>query len=136
MTTILQGLTRYLNKNAAQELADHVNEITAKATNGIGYNYDYGISNKRYPNGHYSDLGKLPNHPTFSTQSAYSTDNYKGGTWSTTNNGKWVFTPSQDMVRSGATKGLAAYFRQREPNSILMAPVPYNNTVFIGKNNY
>ena len=107
----------------------NLKEEIAKALGQIYGDYDYGLAGKAAANGHYSDKGKLPWHPTFSTESAYSTDKYPGGVWSKYN-GKDVFTPSQAMVRAGATKGLAHYFSKVEPNSILRAPVPYSANVF------
>lgn len=47
-------------------------------------------------------VGKLPNHPTFSKESIYSSSNYEGGSW-VENGGKWGFLPSQDMMRYGNT---------------------------------
>ena len=97
-----------------------------------GNDYDYAIAGlagllarDRSKGQHGSDIGKLPNHPTFSDQSVYSTPNYRGGKWSE-QNGQWVFTPSQDMMRNNSIAGLAEYFSRYEPNIELKAPVPYN----------
>lgn len=63
--------------------------------NGRGYDYDFRAAFdkdlKPGKNGHWSDLGKKPNHPTFSTESKYNgVDGHKGGTWNGEN-----FTPAQ-----------------------------------------
>ena len=94
-------------------------EAIAKITGGIYKDYDYGADGTADARGHYSDKGKLPNHPTFSNESIYSGDKYRGGQWSTDASGNDVFTPSVDMVNSGATKGLWEYFRMREPGAAL-----------------
>jgi len=93
--------------------------------------YDYAVAGlagmlakDRSKGQHGSDIGKLPNHPTFSNQSVYSTPIYKGGVWSKVN-GQDVYTPSTDMIKSGNTKGLAEYFNKYEPKVKLDAPIPY-----------
>lgn len=93
--------------------------------------YDYAVAGlagmlakDRSKGQHGSDIGKLPNHPTFSNQSVYSTPIYKGGVWSKVN-GQDIYTPSADMVKSGNTKGLAEYFSKYEPEVKLNTPVPY-----------
>ena len=108
---------------------DKLKENLAKILGHIYGDYDYGLAGIAAANGHFSDKGKLPWHPTFSTESVYSTKEYPGGVWAI-KNGKETFTPSQAMVKSGATRGLAEYFRRIEPNSVLLAPVPYSTNVF------
>jgi len=108
-------------------------ELIAKITGGIYGDYDYSAGNQASINGHYSDKGKLPNHPTFSNESMYSSDKYSGGQWSQDKKGRDVFTPSVDMVQGGATDGLAEYFKKVEPNGVLQAPAPYSNSIFKGK---
>jgi len=90
-------------------------EELAKATKGIGHDYDYGADSKEGKFGHYTDKGKLPWHHTFSNESIYATKQHPGGTWS------WdapqsigghatdVYTPSTQMIRDGRANGLAAY---------------------------
>lgn len=103
-------------------------ELMAKITGGIYKDYDYGADGTADVRGHYSDKGKLPNHPTFSDESMYSGDKYRGGVWSTDDRGNDVFTPSVDMINSGATRGLADYFRRVEPNARVAMPIPYKMT--------
>lgn len=109
-------------------LSEGERDNLARETKGIGPDYDYSYA-KEEPdgNGHYSDIGKLPNHPTFSNQSAYSTPEYPGGTWDEI---KKTFTPSPQMINSGATNGLATYMQRVEPNVKLVVPSPYRKDIF------
>ena len=100
----------------------------AKQTGSWSGDYDYGKSDMiQAANGHYSDSGKLPWHPTFSTESVYSSPEFKGGTW-TKDHGqsimypKLIYTPSEDMIKAGTTKGLEEYMRTREPGVELRMP--------------
>lgn len=80
--------------------------------------------------GHMGDIGKLPNHPTFSDESAFSGKKVTGGHWA--NDGS-SYTPSLDMVmgRNGAsTKGLAGYMRIVEPNTKLKRTIPVSKVFF------
>ena len=103
-------------------------EDLAKITRSWGRDYDYGKSDMiQAANGHYSDSGKLPWHPTFSTESAYSSPEFKGGTWTkdhrqNTMYPKLIYTPSEDMIKAGTTKGLEEYMRTREPGVELRMP--------------
>jgi hypothetical protein len=49
------------------------------------YNYNIGYlsdpSGELASNGHLSDIGKLPNHPTFSNESVYAIGNPNAGRW-------------------------------------------------------
>jgi len=49
------------------------------------YNYNFGWmadpDGKLAANGHLSDIGKLPNHPTFSNESVYAFGNPNAGRW-------------------------------------------------------
>ena len=102
----------------------------AKQTRSWSGDYDYGKSDMiQAANGHYNDSGKLPWHPTFSTQSVYSSPDFKGGEW-TQQNGMDVYTPSPDMIKAGLTKGLGKYMKNVEPNSILNAPSGYDKKIF------
>ena len=108
-----------------------IRDDLAKQTGSWSGDYDYGKSDKiQAANGHYSDSGKLPWHPTFSTESAYSSPEFKGGTWTEDNgpntmynpNPKVTYTPSEDMIKAGTTKGLEEYMRTREPDVELHMP--------------
>ena len=94
----------------------------AKQTRSWSGDYDYGKSDMvQAANGHYSDSGKLPWHPTFSTESEYSSPEFKGGEWKEID-GKMTYTPSEDMIKAGTTKGLVEYMRTREPDVELRVP--------------
>ena len=96
-----------MEKNNKQSLKKSLNlpdvnnmqswERWAKATGNWGPDYDYSKMGEVDERGHGSDLGKLPNHPTFSTQSAYSEDG-NPGVWQVGRDGKDFFQPSQEQV--------------------------------------
>jgi hypothetical protein len=46
------------------------------------------------PNAHFIDKYKKPGHPTFSTESKYSSEETPGGEWSQDENGTWYFNHS------------------------------------------
>lgn len=71
---------------------------------------------------HLTDLWKLPNHPTFSTQSRYQTPTQQGGVWTQMPGGQWVFVPSETNIRNLGARGLQEYFSRVEPNSLLVMP--------------
>lgn len=122
------GLANYL-----LDLELKNNEAIAKTMGGIGPDYDYSKVGKLDGRGHGSDAGKLPWHPTFSTQSVYSTKDSPGGTWNKQFNseGKLVqtYTPSQEMIRNKNTTGLAEYMAGQERGTELLVPAPYNRKI-------
>lgn len=71
---------------------------------------------------HFDDKYKLPSHPTFSTDSKYSNEEHKGGTWK--NN---VFYASPFNRSQHGDAYLQEYFRKNEPNAILMWEAPEIN---------
>ena len=114
-----------INISDLQDSYGKLSEENAKISGSIYKDYDYGKSNLiQAANGHYSDSGKLPWHPTFSTESAYSTPEFKGGEWKEID-GKMTYTPSEDMIKAGTTKGLVEYMRTREPDVELRTPYGY-----------
>lgn len=68
--------------------------------------------------GHLGDKYKKPNHPTFSTQSKYSSSDTPGGTWGESN-GVTTYTPSEYVVRRMGADNLKRYFSEVEPGVIL-----------------
>jgi len=64
------------------------NDALARMTGGVGPDYDYSFA-ETGPDGrgHFTDRGKLPNHPTFSIDSAYA-ELAPGEA------GRWVQTPN------------------------------------------
>ena len=129
-------MSDYSNVDLRQLLASSKErEDLAKLTGSWGRDYDYGKSDRiQAANGHYSDSGKLPWHPTFSTESVYSSPEFRGGTWSTPEGSMTgdVYTPSQDMINNGTTRGLIEYMQKNEPNvelkwpSTVMLPIEEN----------
>lgn len=71
--------------------------------------------------GHLGDKYKKPNHPTFSDQSIYSTEENRGGYWSV-ENGQDVFVPGRELSAAEANY-LQQYFAEREPGVQLKARV-------------
>lgn len=71
--------------------------------------------------GHLGDKYKKPNHPTFSDQSIYSTEENRGGHWSV-ENGQDVFVPGRELSAAEANY-LQRYFAEREPGVQLKARV-------------
>lgn len=63
--------------------------------------------------GHLGDKYKKPNHPTFSTQSKYSTPETPGGVWST-QNGVVTYTPSDFVLNNIGVENLKRYFSRVE----------------------
>lgn len=79
-----------------------------------------------FKTGHSSDIGKLPWHPTFSNESAYSSSAYQGGQWSDLNlEGASQFTPSLDMLKTIDIEKLKAYFLSFERGNNLNISSPY-----------
>lgn len=71
--------------------------------------------------GHLGDKYKKPNHPTFSDQSIYCTEENRGGHWSV-ENGQDVFVPGRELSAAEANY-LQQYFAEREPGVQLKARV-------------
>jgi hypothetical protein len=94
-------------------------EENGRLSNGLGVDYDYSRSGSVDNRGHSSDAGKLPWHPTFSTQSDYSTPRDPGGRWSRDVFGE-TFTPSAKQ------QGLAfqEYMNEVEPNVRIVKDLP------------
>ena len=127
-----------------QENAGLLKEISrpdfyAKMDGRIYGDFDYGACGKKEQlagkcskeaddKGHYTDLGKLPSHPTFSNESKYSNAQTPGGSWDHNPKEGWVYTPSQEQLKSeGYTEGLARYFQNEYGRGIdnVKMPVPY-----------
>ncbi len=67
---------------------------------------------------HGPDTFKKPNHPTFSTDSKYSSEKTPGGVWKN-ENGVTSFTPGQQNLRVRSKEQLKQYFKKREPDVLL-----------------
>jgi hypothetical protein len=106
--------------------------------NPYGNDYDYDnfrkYNNKLSENGHATDQFKLPNHPTFSDQSDYSSLKFPGGTWNEIKNEpklkgitpEWSFTPSQQMLDQGSVSMpfLKQYMAGPAENGMSRAEIP------------
>jgi hypothetical protein len=77
---------------------------------------------KMAPGQHYPDTYKLPNHPTFSDESMYSTPNAQGGHWEQQQDKTWTFTPGAANLQHFTPEQLQDYFKRNEPgNRLIMA---------------
>lgn len=78
--------------------------------------------------GHLTDKWKKPNHPTFSSESKYSTLSNPGGTWIEGESGGWSFVPSKRQIsRAGGFLPFMRNFNRNEEgqNSGLVIPPSY-----------
>lgn len=77
----------------------------AVKNNKLNDSYDYDLrgfwnaGGKFSENGHGADQFKKPNHPTFSDQSMYHSDETPGGSWNKYPDGSYAFTPSEQMMQ-------------------------------------
>lgn len=69
----------------------------ARENKQMGPDYDYSKIGELDARGHGTDKGKLPNHPTFSTESDYSSTG-NPGKWSKKKDGTLYFEPSKKQV--------------------------------------
>lgn len=72
------------------------------------------------PEGHSTDLFKLPNHPTFSAGSLYATPDMPGGNWAEMPSGQWAYMPSQTNYNQFGQSKLEDYFNRIEPGNFLL----------------
>lgn len=90
--------------------------------------YDYDLRGAflagagRAGNGHFPDTFKKPNHPTFSSESQYSTGPMTGGKWVDIGGGKWAFQASPVNLQYRSPDALVEYFKTVEPGSQVMFP--------------
>jgi hypothetical protein len=114
----------------AQEMA--FQKWRASLPRNLQSTYDYDLraawkaNAQQAANGHLSDVGKKPNHFTFSTDSIYSTPTQQGGNWVPTPDGKWLFFASPTNARYHSANALQGYFDQYEPDSRLVPPATLN----------
>lgn len=72
--------------------------------------------------GHLGDRFKLPNHPTFSTESQYSGQNGDtGGRWLPRNK-SWIFQASPTNMQNMSEQQLMQYFDTVEPGNTIQFP--------------
>lgn len=94
---------------------------------GDVYDYDlrgaWKTNSQEASNGHLPDTFKKPNHPTFSNESVYNGQHgFQGGQWQETEPGKWSFTPGPTNLHWRKPEDLQQYFKEREPNAVLILP--------------
>lgn len=104
----MQKIKNYLDwALALQAQNPHMAEAVFPNTQLHQPDYDYRMaynadqSGKLAANGHLSDIGKLPNHPTFSNESAYAFNNPTAGQWRKplSDNGEWLYNnPSRGLL--------------------------------------
>lgn len=100
----------------------------SKKNNKINDLYDYDLRGawkenmQASDNGHLGDKYKKPNHPTFSDQSIYHSEDMPGGVWGQDVNGRDTFTPSLYNLQNMNAPSLQDYFQRYEPNVILNLP--------------
>ncbi len=104
-----------------------------------GNDYDYGnyrkYSNQKASNGHMTDQFKMPNHPTFSKESDYSTPQFPGGDWEEIPGNpipgtpKMIYRPSQEMLNRGTVDldFLKRYMQGSAENGEVMVGKPISN---------
>jgi hypothetical protein len=63
---------------------------------------------------HFNDKYKLPNHPTFSTNSQYSTPDNPGGEWTGSDQQGWTFKASPANLVHRTPEELQQYWQQVE----------------------
>ena len=125
-----------LKRNETERFARRMEAKTldnyAKAMERISLDYDYGLAGAQGEDGHYTDLGKLPWHPTFSNESAYASEANPGGVWGKAVDGQDTYTPSPESIRNGNTVGLAEYMSSKhQEGSKLELPAPYASPTMI-----
>jgi len=109
--------------------------LAAKSSGRLGdlNNYDLRGAWLADPNsissdGHLTDRFKKPNHPTFSSDSKYSSVSNPGGSWVEGQNNSWTFVPSRRMIsRAGGIAPFKRNFKvsERGQNSGVVIPPSY-----------
>ena len=91
-------------------------DMMARALNSVGPDYAYQYMGVPGSNGHGSDKGKLPNHPTFSNESAFANAMNPGGQWIQTFQGTRFQPSMQQWMRPGYDQYIRSYMDEVEPN--------------------
>jgi len=134
--------TPYTEQGAmlAKQLEGFINKQTLERAHTPDYDQNVWLENARYDElaalaanpsrAHFSDIGKKPNHITFSTESLYSGKNgITGGEWLKDANGNWSFTPSADNLAMHSPAEYKEYFNKYEPDSKLNIPMVYKRAI-------
>lgn len=117
----------YFREHYNTEL-DPLSEMLFRASSMGSDTYDYDargawleaqVRPMQSANGHYPDIYKKPNHPTFSDQSIYhGANDWYGGSWVRMQDGFQGFRPGITNVYP--QEDLQQYMLQREPTVILL----------------
>lgn len=117
--------------NTALSPADEAKfQSWAKALGPQGNTYDYDLRGAfkagagQAANGHFPDTFKKPNHPTFSDQSQYSSQETPGGHWEQQPDKTWTFTASPYQLQHHDPEDLQRYFQKVEPHNKLIVQPP------------
>ena len=108
------------------------NYLSGFDPNRRGVDFDYGIDKVASgglvnDDGHYTDAGKLPNHPSFSNQSVFATNTDPGGSWSN-QNGRWIYSPSdKQLLTNGYIDKLQRYFNNEYGRGIDGVSLPFGS---------
>lgn len=110
---------------------DQEADYETKFKPGDSYDYDMRGWYKANPNAdpnaegvHYPDTFKKPNHPTFSDQSQYHSDDTPGGHWDQQPDKSYSFTPSSTNLKYQSKEDLQDYFNRVEKGNKLNLPQP------------
>lgn len=131
------GLLEYINAMDRDRKESRIQTMTDRGLAIRKPDYSYAVAELLGKgglgkDGHSNDVGKLPNHPTFSNQSAFSSPGTEGGVWGNVN-GVTAFEPSVSQVLGRgemSVKGLANYMKRREPGVLLKVPAPVSPEYF------
>lgn len=117
---------QYNTKLAPDQEAKFAAWAKALGEQGSSYDYDlrgaYSAGAGQAANGHFPDTFKKPNHPTFSDQSKYHTEQTQGGKWEQQPDKSWSFTPSQYQLQQHTPEDLQSYFARVEKGNKLVLP--------------
>lgn len=117
---------QYNTALSPQEEAQFNNWAAANHRSGDTLDYDlrgaWKADAKAATNGHLPDTWKKPNHPTFSQESMYSTDDQRGGQWIEGPDKRWTYLASPFNLQMRNQGQLQDYFRRVEPDSGLVLP--------------
>jgi hypothetical protein len=91
------------------------------------YDYDlrgaWAANAQAASDGHLPSEWKKPNHPTFSDESVYHSEQTPGGKWARQQDGSWTFTPSPFNLQMNPPEALQRYWqRAQQPTDKLVLP--------------
>ena len=125
MNSMIQEFNTSLSPQQETQFWDWVAKQSPQAGRDMGLDlHDYDLrgywleSQGSEAQGHFTDRYKKPNHPSFSVESQYHSNEYRGGVW-----GRDSFTPSPQMLTDPRrVQFLKDYFQFTEPDVELILP--------------